>query len=289
MKLFIGVVILAYLSVSTADEQDGFQKGTLVDPPTNSTGGRQGRYFYVANPADTCKTSPAGTSYCTESNSCSPGGKVFTCTDSYGYTEPVACAEPTPYCTGNTGFGKCTAFPERTCETSLNYKCPGIGYFPDLYDCLTYYYCDYDSILKKLVPQQYSCNSGYPFSAEGKGGYNCAPKGACVVPKCSTFIAAEWVPLNYSGSPGTMAVYCLNGRPKYVYSCPPGLTINTYSLTNTASPYCEVQCTRDLLRAPFVSDNTRYYECRGGVAYQVLCPRGRVYDSYTETCIISPF
>ena len=68
---------MAVLSVSTADNINGFQKGTKVDPPTNSTGGRQGKYYYVGNPADTCKTSPPGTSYCIDTNSCSPGGKVF--------------------------------------------------------------------------------------------------------------------------------------------------------------------------------------------------------------------
>lgn len=68
---------MAILSVSTADDHNGFQKGTKVDTPKNATEGRGGRYYYVGNPADTCKTSPPGTSYCIDSNSCNPGGKVF--------------------------------------------------------------------------------------------------------------------------------------------------------------------------------------------------------------------
>lgn len=68
---------MAFLSVSTADDHNGFQKGTKVDTAKNATEGRGGRYYYVGNPADTCKTSPPGTSYCIDSNSCNPGGKVF--------------------------------------------------------------------------------------------------------------------------------------------------------------------------------------------------------------------
>lgn len=68
---------MAVLSVSIADDHNGFLKGSKVDQPTNSTGGRGGRYYYAGNPAETCKTSPPGTSYCIDSNACSTGGKVF--------------------------------------------------------------------------------------------------------------------------------------------------------------------------------------------------------------------
>lgn len=182
-----------------------------------------------------------------------------------------------------------SAHPERLCKSDFNYKCPGIGYFPDLYDCLKYYYCEYNEISKTIVPQLYMCSAGYPKIPDEFGSFMCSSNAKCIVPQCSSSTDPEWVPINYTNGSSSMAVYCLNGKPESIFKCPNGLVINKESLTSNDSPYCEIQCTENLFRAPIISDITKYYECRDGTPYELACPRGRIYSFTAKMCIIKSF
>ncbi|KAL1394366.1 hypothetical protein pipiens_012009 [Culex pipiens pipiens] len=219
--------------------------------------------------------------------------KICTTSDpAFEDTNPRAeCPAATPHCSMSTSVtgAVCQKTPDASiaeCAAgNANFKCTGVGFYPNPYSCQIYHYCSGPG----AVPENYDCPTGYRFSSKA---------GACALSNipCPTFSCkADNVDTLYQTLPADTQyyVYCAYDRAvtpaklmdTFVFSCGQGATFSP-----TAGK-CVFTCPKDGL---FVNsaNPTQYYQCYlmnyRYVYKDLVCAVDQKFDEAQRRCIQVP-
>lgn len=185
------------------------------------------------------------------------------------------------YCSTSCG-GSSTNNPDFTCT--------GLGYYPNPFDCTSYYFCSLSSDKTQYVANPYKCPSGNVFTPSSAS--YCIRRNTiisnCVTVNCGTTNSSKYVQLQYGFNKQYYALCAPDSTLPipivYVFVCP------TNSLPNIDAkpPKCSYNCWRTGFFQNSL-DRSKYFECylNNNWRFESIerrCPSGSFFDASSSQC-----
>ncbi|XP_058456445.1 uncharacterized protein LOC131433856 [Malaya genurostris] len=211
---------------------------------------------------------------------------IKVCIGSENVQNPTqTCPKSTPYC--NSSEGGCSMVPDDSQETcsqaspELNFRCTGVGKYPDPHSCTGYYYCEG----AEQTGDFYKCQSGYTYNSKaemcqrastGCKPLNCTTDGPIlkVYPSNNKFFYYCWYEEDDDADTDASII---------MFSCGDGSTFDS------STGKCVYKCLREGTYAKSTNPNM-YYQCywlNGKLTYiERSCPlASQEFDDKKKLCV----
>lgn len=175
----------------------------------------------------------------------------------------MTCPVNSPFCVEDTpGRARCTDVSDQSENRApQDVVCMNEGVIPDATNCRQYYHCfnDGTGVLKAnpfVCPDLYAYDPSLPEENPCRLTKN--RKDYCITANCPTNSFSNML-MNYpklSQKLGQVGVTCMGTDKPIVFRCKKNFLANI----NSFPVECDLQC-RNGLRAPYPSDNEKYYDC----------------------------
>ncbi|XP_070498242.1 uncharacterized protein [Chironomus tepperi] len=241
-------------------------------------------------PTDACTDSRTKDYFCNDDVDCT-GTSVIYCagalasqaiTFSCGNNSLCKVSESGDYCTGSCGG-------DVTIDDNPAFVCTGLGYYPNPYDCNSYYFCSLSSDKTEYTATLYNCPSGNVFSPTS--ATYCTRKNLiinnCITVNCGATNSSKYIQIQYGLNKQYYALCApdatLSTPIIYIFVCPK----NTLPSLNDKTPKCTYTCWRTGF-FPNSLDSSKYFECYWNnwklESMERRCPSGASFDATTSQC-----
>ncbi|KAL7034808.1 hypothetical protein ACKWTF_008106 [Chironomus riparius] len=241
-------------------------------------------------PTEVCTDTRTKDYFCSDNVTCT-GTEVIYCagsqasqaiTYSCGSNSLCQISDDGDYCTESCGSTNSN-------NNNPDFTCTGLGYYPNPYDCTSYYFCSLNSDKTQFVATLYNCPSGNVFSPSS--ATYCTRKNIiinnCITADCGRTNSSKYIQLQYGFNKQYYALCAPDATLPtpivYVFVCP----TNSLPKLNTNPPKCSYTC----WRAGFFQNNldkSKYFECYWNnlrlESIERRCPSGSTFDATVSQC-----
>jgi hypothetical protein len=176
----------------------------------------------------------------------------------------LKCPESQPYCASSDRGDSCVSTIPNNCrlggDVQSDFTCTGLGYFPNVANCSSYYFCGLNEAGDQYEATEIPCLSGNVFDANSASF--CLRQNNifnnCVTVQCSNVTTLTYIQIVYGQNRQYYAL-CVPGadptNPR-IFACPRNTTPD---LTRFPAE-CAYRCLRTGVFEN-TSDRTKFFEC----------------------------
>lgn len=193
----------------------------------------------------------------------------------------ITCPPAQSFCVASARGDACSARPCNQGQAAT-FRCTSLGYFPNVADCSSYYFCGWNEARTDFEATPQDCPDGNTFDPSSSSFCSRQSNNRCSTLDCGDVTTLTWQQLTYGNNRQYYALCIPNQEPR-VFVCP-----DNSSPDFTSFLKCNYRCLRV---GAFQNslDSTKYFECFWNSSFRLesierSCPARAEFNPIRSSC-----